>query len=818
MELLNKSLTFISNESNSNSGTTLPGSKSFQKLSASEWIVCENISIKRNQAFKLFAGSNPTQSEYILRNANAFFQLNRLNCLIGPSGCGKSTLIKNCFGHLEPLWPEQGSVQLLKQLNNDPLKRKSSNQNRLLVSFVPQDVQLHEALNVAENFSYAYEFKYTSKEYRKKALNHYSLIKSDENDSKSNEKPFSKEKLKQQLIFSVLKQLGISHILHNTTASCSGGEKKRVAIGLELLCTPDILILDEPSTGLDSAISMQLITYLRKLCIRSPMTVIAIIHQPSFELFLKFHNAYVMDRHGHCLYSGRSNMLLKYIKAHGMTCPHFYNPSDLMLDIAQNDFGNKVQESMRKTMQNATSAISKLAEFETQKLDHIRYKPTSLNKRQVMLLAKQWTELNLKDKSLVKMQCVTYLLGPFVLSLAINHRLGSLTGCPPFHLMIKNSLNFTQISNYTQKEWNEFEFSDDNLHLQNIGYLRQFNKIQLTELMGFVATFFVYDALFAYSVVTLAGYAFPAQLQLFLNQRLNGFFSLRSYLASKTFSDLPILTFYCFLTSLVIYLSIGYSLIVPSSQWLNSAAHKTQFCNRLFGNQTDLYGVSSADNTFDQTQDIVKAGQHLELESQSELLLQFGRYFISNMAIFITAQTNGMIVGALLWFSLNASVFISPVSMIPHFLFAELYKDKKIQAKFWQVTGELSPIRNAMRMQVLSIYSNERCQRMQRQCGGGGNFFANHELTKQWLVQQFGLNRGNASLSSGISAVFVENLLNLIYGDYLGEEELEFSPQPLKQFNIDKYTYEENVPLVYGEMLVYRIVFILILLWKGKHI
>lgn len=157
------------------------------------------------------------------------------------------------------------------------------------------------------------------------------------------------------MISSVLQQLGILHISQNKVHSCSGGEKKRVAIGLELICPSDLIVLDEPTTGinrsskcclklwinyifliitgLDSAVSMQLITYLRKLCTCLQVTVLAIIHQPSFELFLKFHNAYVMGKNGHCLYSGRSDMLLKYVQAHGMTCPKFYNPADFILDL-----------------------------------------------------------------------------------------------------------------------------------------------------------------------------------------------------------------------------------------------------------------------------------------------------------------------------------------------------------------------------------------------------------------------------------------------------------------------------------------------------
>lgn len=185
------------------------------------------------------------------------------------------------------------------------------------------------------------------------------------------------------------------------------------------------------------------------------------------------------------------------------------------------------------------------------------------------------------------------------------------------------------------------------------------SDIQLTELMAYMGAFYIFDVVLGYSVVTLAGYAFPAQLQLFLNQRLNGFFSLPSYLVSQIFSDLPLLTAYCLLTSLIIYVSFGVPLLLPANQYINPKGFQKQHCDRLFANQTKLYGISYADDKYEQTLDIFRAAEHFEIQSQSQLVWRFVRYFTGNLGIFLTAQTSGMIVGAFLWFSLNASVFIS---------------------------------------------------------------------------------------------------------------------------------------------------------------
>lgn len=232
----------------------------------------------------------------------------------------------------------------------------------------------------------------------------------------------------------------------------------------------------QSSIGLDSAVSKQLIDYLHKLCHRPRMTVIAVIHQPSFELFLKFHNAYVLDRGGKCLYSGQTSTLINYIQDHQLTCPKFYNPADFILDLAQGDFGDEVQQRMREHQQKSIASLTNVKGHQrTQDLNQLRFRPSQIKMRQVMLLAKQWTVLSLNNRTLFRMQMFIYLLGPLLFSTAVNRSSAYLTGCPPYHLLQKTSLNYSTVQSMTDLDWNEFEFENGDLQLQNIGYLRQFN-------------------------------------------------------------------------------------------------------------------------------------------------------------------------------------------------------------------------------------------------------------------------------------------------------------------------------------------------------
>jgi ATP-binding cassette, subfamily G (WHITE), eye pigment precursor transporter len=61
----------------------------------------------------------------------------------------------------------------------------------------------------------------------------------------------------------------------------SGGERKRTAIGVELITDPSVILLDEPTSGLDSFMTLKICKLLKKLAHDQGKTVIATIHQPS---------------------------------------------------------------------------------------------------------------------------------------------------------------------------------------------------------------------------------------------------------------------------------------------------------------------------------------------------------------------------------------------------------------------------------------------------------------------------------------------------------------------------------------------------------
>jgi ATP-binding cassette, subfamily G (WHITE), member 1 len=127
--------------------------------------------------------------------------------------------------------------------------------------------------------------------------------------------------------------------LNHRTRDLSGGQQKRLSIAIELVDDPSILFLDEPTTGLDSSSSTQCVQLLKKLA-QEGRTIICTIHTPSALLFEMFDHIYVLAE-GSCIYQGSVKQLIPFLNELDLICPEIYSPSDFLLEIATNDYGEQ---------------------------------------------------------------------------------------------------------------------------------------------------------------------------------------------------------------------------------------------------------------------------------------------------------------------------------------------------------------------------------------------------------------------------------------------------------------------------------------------
>ncbi|KAJ3017894.1 UNVERIFIED_CONTAM: ABC transporter G member 24 [Siphonaria sp. JEL0065] len=127
----------------------------------------------------------------------------------------------------------------------------------------------------------------------------------------------------------------------------SGGERKRVSIGVELVSNPQILFLDEPTSGLDASTSLLIIQLIRNLAKERSMIVLMTIHQPRNEVLNIFDGIILLTK-GTTVWSGKSNDAIGHFESLGFPLPAFTNPSDFFLDVITLD--QRTPESLKENL------------------------------------------------------------------------------------------------------------------------------------------------------------------------------------------------------------------------------------------------------------------------------------------------------------------------------------------------------------------------------------------------------------------------------------------------------------------------------------
>lgn len=217
-----------------------------------------------------------------LHNINIAEEGGNMVALMGASGSGKSTLLNVLNGTYKP---KNGEV-LINGINihKEPEKIKG------VIGYVPQDDLLVEELTVYENLYFAAKLSFaksTPEEVEK------TIMRTIENLG----------------LYSV-KDLRVGNPLEKTI---SGGQRKRLNIGLELLREPSVMFVDEPTSGLSSQDSENVIDLLRQLTYSGKL-IFVVIHQPSSDIYKMFDKLVVLDVGGYPVYYGNPITAVSYFK------------------------------------------------------------------------------------------------------------------------------------------------------------------------------------------------------------------------------------------------------------------------------------------------------------------------------------------------------------------------------------------------------------------------------------------------------------------------------------------------------------------------
>eukprot|EP00038_Savillea_parva_P023719 m.42158 g.42158 ORF g.42158 m.42158 type:complete len:775 (-) comp6234_c0_seq1:102-2426(-) len=146
---------------------------------------------------------------------------------------------------------------------------------------------------------------------------------------------------KDDRVNSIITELGLrdvqdTYVGNDLVRGVSGGERKRVNIGTELVSDPSVIFLDEPTSGLDSFQAQNVMVALKVLA-RHGRTIITTIHQPRSDIYQMFDKLCVLSK-GKLMYFGEAGTTaMKYFAEQGYPCPPNYNPADFIIDLISFD-------------------------------------------------------------------------------------------------------------------------------------------------------------------------------------------------------------------------------------------------------------------------------------------------------------------------------------------------------------------------------------------------------------------------------------------------------------------------------------------------
>lgn len=206
----------------------------------------------------------------------------RLLGIMGASGAGKTTLLNVLSGIDEPT---KGEV-LINGVNLHADREKLEG----VIGLIPQDDLLIEELTVFENLYYNAKLCFKDK--------------SDEEITGLVNKTLSSLGLFDR------KDLKVGSPLKKTI---SGGQRKRLNIALELIREPSILFVDEPTSGLSSRDSENVMDLLRELTLKGKL-IFVVIHQPSSDIYKMFDKMIILDTGGYMIYYGNPVEGVMYFK------------------------------------------------------------------------------------------------------------------------------------------------------------------------------------------------------------------------------------------------------------------------------------------------------------------------------------------------------------------------------------------------------------------------------------------------------------------------------------------------------------------------
>ncbi|XWS45057.1 hypothetical protein CRYUN_Cryun15aG0104000 [Craigia yunnanensis] len=251
---------------------------------------------------KKLEGKWLSQEVDLLHKITGYAPKGCITAVMGPSGAGKSTFLDALAGRIAS-GSLKGRVALDGMAMSPSFIKRTS-------AYIMQDDRLFPMLTVYETLMFAADFRLG---------------------------PISRVE-KRQRVEKLIDQLGLTsswntYIGDAGTRGVSGGERRRVSIGVDIIHGPSLLFLDEPTSGLDSTSAYSVIEKVQDIA-RSGSTVILTIHQPSSRIQLLLDHMIVLAR-GQLMYQGSPQDVTLHLNRMGRKVPKGENAIEFLIDVIQ---------------------------------------------------------------------------------------------------------------------------------------------------------------------------------------------------------------------------------------------------------------------------------------------------------------------------------------------------------------------------------------------------------------------------------------------------------------------------------------------------
>ncbi|EEC81359.1 hypothetical protein OsI_24554 [Oryza sativa Indica Group] len=247
----------------------------------------------QSQIFKYAYGQIEKEKAMEQQNKNLTF-----------SGAGKTTFLSAIAGKATGC---ETTGMVLINGKMEPIRAYKK-----IIGFVPQDDIVHGNLTVQENLWFNARCRLSA-----------DMSKAD----------------KVLVVERVIEALGLQAVRDSLVGTVeqrgiSGGQRKRVNVGLEMVMEPSVLILDEPTSGLDSSSSLLLLRALRREALEG-VNISMVVHQPSYTLYKMFDDLILLAKGGLTVYHGPVKKVEEYFSGLGIVVPDRVNPPDYYIDILE---------------------------------------------------------------------------------------------------------------------------------------------------------------------------------------------------------------------------------------------------------------------------------------------------------------------------------------------------------------------------------------------------------------------------------------------------------------------------------------------------